>query len=340
MKAIALLSGGLDSTLGIRIVLDQGIEVEAVNFVTPFCLCSRKIGCGSEAKMVAAKLDIKVKLFSISTQYLGMLKNPKYGYGRNLNPCIDCRILMLRRAGKYMDEVGASFLITGEVLGQRPMSQHRKALKIIESESGFQGLILRPLSARLLPPSIPEKEGWVNRERLLAISGRSRKPQMTLAKDYSIGDYLCPAGGCLLTDSGFAHRMKDSMTHSEITLREINLLKIGRHFRLSPQAKLIVGRNKEENERLLKLAEHDDICFKLVEIKGPIGIGQGSFGETTIILASRTLVRYSDAPGGEVFGEDPTPKRATARIEHYSSGKIDFLTVDSISDEQLNVFRI
>ncbi len=320
MKALALLSGGLDSTLAIKVVLEQGIDVVAVNFYTPFCLCNRKGSCKNEARRVTEEFGIELKVINLSFQHLEIVKNPKHGYGKNLNPCIDCRILMLKHAKKLMEEKGASFIITGEVLGQRPMSQYLAALKIIERESGLGGLVLRPLSAKLLPLSIPEKEGWVNREKLLEISGRSRKPQINLAAKYGIADYPCPAGGCLLTDRGFAQRMKDLMTHSEITLNDIDLLKTGRHFRLSLKTKLVVGRNKEENERLLRLANTDDICFKPVEVKGPIGIGRGDFGQTTIFLASKIMARYSDAhdeariayqrlPGGEIGSTTTKPMK-------------------------------
>jgi len=294
MKAIALLSGGLDSTLAIKVVLDHGIEVEAVNFVTPFCQCSRKSGCGEhEAKKVTDRFGIKLKMFNPSTEYLQMLKSPKHGYGKNINPCIDCRILMNKKTKEYMGKIGASFVITGEVLGQRPMSQHKAALKIIEKESGLEGLILRPLSAKLLPLTIPEEKGWINRENLLEISGRSRKPQIALANDYKIGDYPCPAGGCLLTDPGFARRMKDLMNHSEITLNEIELLKTGRHFRLSPSYKLVVGRDKEENEKLLRLARKDDICFEPEELPGPTGIGRGICDKEMETLSARIIAHYT-----------------------------------------------
>ncbi|MFQ6065805.1 MAG: 7-cyano-7-deazaguanine synthase [bacterium] len=295
MKALALLSGGLDSTLAIKVVLEQGIDVVAVNFYTPFCLCNRKGSCRHEARRVAEEFGIELKVINLSSQYLKIVKSPKHGYGKNLNPCIDCRILMLKHAKKLMKEKGASFLITGEVLGQRPMSQHFAALKIIERESDLKGLVVRPLSAKLLPLSIPEKEGWVNRKKLLEIRGRSRKPQIDLAAKYGIADYPCPAGGCLLTDRGFAQRMRDLMSHSEISLNDVELLKMGRHFRLSLQTKLVVGRNKEENQRLLRLAKIDDICFKPVKVKGPIGIGRGDFDQTTIFLASKIVARYSDA---------------------------------------------
>jgi len=342
MKALALISGGLDSTLAIRVVLDQGIDVEALNCLTPFCLCSGKKGCGHEAKRATDKFGVKLKIFNISTEYIEVIKGPRYGYGKNLNPCIDCRILMHRKAKEYMRNTGASFVITGEVLGQRPMSQHRAALKTIERESGLEGLILRPLSARLLPPSIPEKEGWIDRERLLEISGRSRRPQMALAARYRIVDYPCPAGGCLLTDPGFARRMKDLMAHCEITLNDIQLLKSGRHFRLRNQAKLVVGRNKEENEALLRLAKRDDICLRPVDVKGPIGVGRGYFDQTTITLASQIIARYSDGlPDDKVSPvKGPVPKGVRIAIEDLTSGKMDFIIAKGIGDSQLEAFRI
>ena len=331
MKALALLSGGLDSTLAIRVVLDQGIEVEAVNCFTPFCLCSRKGSCGREAKRAVDRFGIKLRIFNISTEYIEVIKSPRYGYGKNLNPCIDCRIMMHRKARELMEKIGASFIITGEVLGQRPMSQHRTALKIIERESGLEGLVLRPLSAKLLSPSIPEKEGWIDRERLLGISGRSRKPQMASAAKYGIVDYPCPAGGCLLTDSGFAGRMKDLMTHSEITLNDIELLKLGRHFRLMPQAKLVVGRNKEENERLLKLANRDDICFGPVDVKGPIGIGRGDFSQEDIQKCVSIIARYCDGENGD-----------SVRISNrrLPDGRKDIILSKPMRDDEIQKFRI
>lgn len=330
MKALALLSGGLDSTLAIRVILSQGIDVEAVNFFTPFCQCSPK-GCGGhEAAKSADKLGIKLKVINLSKEYIEMIKNPKHGYGKNMNPCIDCRILMLKEAKKYMKEAGASFIITGEVLGQRPMSQYRRALNVVEKESGLEGLILRPLSAKLLSLSIPEKEEWVNREKLLEISGRSRKPQMALALDYKIGDYPCPAGGCLLTDSGFTRRMKDLIAHSQITLNEIELLKVGRHFRLSKDAKLVVGRNEKENERLLGLKKQEDVCFSPKDVTGPTGIGRGIFGETLIAQAAQIIARYCDGIDG----------CKTEVVIESSGRKIDFTSDSKISDNELETIRI
>ncbi|MFH1008218.1 MAG: hypothetical protein V1800_12085 [Candidatus Latescibacterota bacterium] len=291
MKAIALLSGGLDSTLAVKIMLEQGIEVVAVNYVTPFCQCSRK-GCKHEAKKASDEFGITLKTINISRDFLEVVKNPKHGYGRNLNPCIDCRIMMHKKAKEYMEEIGASFLITGEVLGQRPMSQHRQTLDLIEKESGVEGLVLRPLSAKLFAPTIPETTGMVDRERLLGFSGRSRKPQIALAEELGVNDYPCPAGGCLLTDAGFARRMRDLMQHGELSLDDIPLLKVGRHFRLSPSAKLVVGRDEGENERLLVLAREGDVCFDPLEEKGPTGIGRGVFDAEQLSLGCQIIARY------------------------------------------------
>lgn len=294
-KAIALLSGGLDSILAVKLMLEQGVEVEAVNFLTVFCTCTTRGKTCLASKSAADKLGIKLKVFEVSKEYFEVIKNPKYGYGSNINPCLDCRIFMFKKAGQYMKESGAEFLITGEVLGQRPMSQRRDAMRIIERESGLKGLILRPLSAGLLEPTIPEKAGLVDKERLLSISGRSRKPQMRLAAQLGINDYPCPAGGCLLTDPGFARRMKDLIKHKQdFTVNDIQLLKVGRYFRLAPEAKLIVGRNEEENDKLSKLAQKGDLCFYPISVKGPIGIGRGGFNNDYLFAASSIIARYSD----------------------------------------------
>ncbi len=327
VKAISLISGGLDSSLATKIILDQGVKIEGLNLFTPFYKSTRKY----EVKKVADELNIKLKIFDISGEYITMIEKPKYGYGRNLNPCINCRILMYKKAKEYMMKVEASFIISGDVLGQRPMSQYRKALKIIEKESGLEGLVLRPLSAKLLPVSIPEKEGWVNREKVLGINGRSRKPQIALAKDYKISNHASPAGGCLLTDSGFTRKMKDLMRYSEVNLYNIELLKIGRHFRLSHCAKVIVGRNKEINEKLLNLARKYDIYFNPVEIKGPVGIGLGEFDEETISLASQIVARYSDG-----ISED----KVKIAVENSPLGNTDFIVVNRLTGKRLEELRI
>ncbi|TLN19153.1 hypothetical protein FDZ71_05130, partial [bacterium] len=202
MKALVLLSGGLDSAIASKIVLEQGIEVEALNFTTPFIQ-------QNDLTSLTDELDIKLHVVALLEDYLEVVKCPKHGYGSNMNPCIDCRILMLRKAKGHMDEVGASFIVTGEVLGQRPMSQHKDALRTIDRESDMEGLVLRPLSAKFLPPTSVEMRGWVDREKLLSIRGRSRREQIALASSYKITNYSCPSGGCLLTDPGFSRRLRD-----------------------------------------------------------------------------------------------------------------------------------
>jgi tRNA U34 2-thiouridine synthase MnmA/TrmU len=296
MKAIALLSGGLDSTLAAKIVMEQEIELEALNFLTVFCTCTnRGETCLASQKAVNA-LGIPLKVFNVSDEYLNTVKNPKHGYGSNMNPCIDCRIFMLKKTKVYMEEAGASFIVTGEVLGQRPMSQRRDAMRLIEKEAGLQGYILRPLSAKFLPVTIPEKEGWINRETLLDIQGRSRKPQMKLADHYGIRDYPCPAGGCLLTDPGFARRIKDLMNHkSDFSLNDVHLLKIGRHFRLSPHLKLVVGRNEDDNKKIQTFALEGDILLKALHHPGPLSLLRGETNGTEIEKAASITVRYSKA---------------------------------------------
>jgi tRNA U34 2-thiouridine synthase MnmA/TrmU len=297
VKAISLLSGGLDSILATKLILEQGVEVEALNFATVFYACPSKGKACPDSKSAADNLGIPLKVFEInSKEYFDIIKKPKYGYGSNMNPCLDCRIFMLRKAGEYMKKTGASFIITGEVLGERPMSQRRDAMRIIERDSGLEGFILRPLSAKLFEPTIAEKKGLVDREKLLSIKGRSRKPQIKLAKELSINDYPSPAGGCLLTDPGFAKRIKDLMEHNpDFTINDVQLLKTGRHFRLSERAKLIVGRNKEENDRLLSLASKDDMRLYPVGVKGPVGIIRGRVNEEILFTASGIIARYSDS---------------------------------------------
>ena len=296
MKAIALLSGGLDSTLATKMVLDLGIELEALNFLTVFCTCTtRGETCLASQKAVSA-LGIPLKVLNVSEEYLHVVKSPRHGYGSNMNPCIDCRIFMMKKAKAYMEEIGASFIVTGEVLGERPMSQRRDSMRLIEKEAGLDGLIVRPLSAKLLPASIPEKEGWVDREKLLKMQGRSRKPQIQLADHFGIRDYPCPAGGCLLTDPGFAKRIRDLIHHhSDFTLNDVHLLKMGRHFRLSPKLKLVVGRNEEENQKIQTFSEEGDILLKLFRFPGPLSLLRGEAGEREIEQAAAITARYSKA---------------------------------------------
>lgn len=299
-KAIILLSGGLDSTIAAELMNREGLELFAVNFKTPFCLCDRRssnVGCGSNARRVADALGIELKIINAAKDFLEVLKDPKHGCGANMNPCIDCRILFFKKSKELMEEIGASFIITAEVLGQRPMSQFRRQMDLIEKEAGLEGLVVRPLSAKLLSPTIPEKMGWISRERLLDIAGRSRKPQIALAKEFGIRDYPCAAGGCLLTDPEFAKKIRDLIDHGELDMPNINLLKVGRYLRLSESALLVVGRNESENEVLSLMAKDGDYLFGPASIKGPVAVGRGAFSPDLLEVACRIVARYSDRDG-------------------------------------------
>ena len=296
MKAIALLSGGLDSTLAAKVIMEQGVELEAVNFMTVFCTCTNRGATCLASQKAVETLGIPLRIFNVSEEYLSVVKHPKHGYGSNMNPCIDCRIFMLKKTKAYMTESGAAFIVTGEVLGQRPMSQRKDAMRLIEKEAGLEGFILRPLSAKVLQITIPEREGWVDREKLLKIQGRSRKPQIELAEHYGLRDYPCPAGGCLLTDPGFAKRMKDLMVnHPDFSLNDVHLLKMGRHFRFSHGVKLVVGRNEEENQKIQTFAQEEDILLKVSSFPGPLSLLRGEPGEGDIERAAAITAHYSKA---------------------------------------------
>ena len=296
MKAIALLSGGLDSTLAARVLLDQGIELEALNFLTVFCNCTTRGETCLASQKAVQTLGILLKVFNVSDEYLEVVKHPEHGYGSHMNPCIDCRIFMMKKTKQYMEKAGASFVVTGEVLGQRPMSQRKDAMRLIEKKAGLEGLILRPLSATFLPVTIPEREGWVDREKLLSIQGRSRKPQMKLADDFDIRDYPCPAGGCLLTDPCFAKRMKDLIQYDPgFSLNDVHLLKMGRHFRLSPGLKLVVGRNEEENQKIQTFSQKEDVLFNISHYPGPLSLLRGEVGSEDVATSAAITVRYSKA---------------------------------------------
>ncbi len=285
-KAIVLLSGGLDSILAARLMLEQGIEVQAVNFSAKLCMCGAKKAGERAAQSAARTLNIPLKTIDITDDFIEIVKNPSHGYGANVNPCIDCKIYMLKHAKDMMKESGASFLVTGEVLGERPMSQRMDALHIIEKAAGVRGILLRPLTAKNLDPTLPEKEGIVDREKLLGIRGRSRKPQMALAEKFGITKYPNPAGGCLLTDPGFAKRVKDALKYGEFDAGNMALLSVGRHFRLSEKARLVVGRDEGENNLLETLVRLGDIIFELTEREGPISILRGSGAEKFIQMAA------------------------------------------------------
>jgi tRNA-specific 2-thiouridylase len=291
VRALGLCSGGLDSTLAGLVLRDQGIDVEWITFETPFFSAAK-------ARRASEKTGITLTVKSIYPIYIKMLRDPPAGYGKQMNPCMDCHALMFNLAGEMLKQKNFDFLFSGEVLGQRPMSQTRSALRYVEKHSGLTGYILRPLSAKNLPETIPEKEGWVNRELLLDFKGRGRKPQIALAQKYGLKDYPAPAGGCLLTDVGYTRRLKDLFAHQEsCTEGELHLLKYGRHFRLNPQAKLIVGRTQKDNENILKY--HNPQTDAVIDVKdyaSPIALLPGGGSTDVIHLAGTICVAYSKAP--------------------------------------------
>jgi tRNA-specific 2-thiouridylase len=293
VKALGLLSGGLDSLLAVCVLREQGLELAGISFGTPFFGADR-------GRSAAEKLGIPLMVKDITVPHLKMLRNPKHGFGSNMNPCIDCHILMVKVACGLMKEGGFDFIFTGEVLNERPMSQNKQALRIVEKESGCEGHLLRPLSAKLLDETVPEKEGKVRREKLLGISGRSRKPQIELAKKYGLKEYPTPAGGCLLTDPGFSKRLRELRERDGLDdVRSIQLLKVGRHFRLESGRKVIVGRNELENRRLEEMAAENDTILEPRVIPGPTVLIPHDGAEDDLIQAARLCARYSDADAGQ-----------------------------------------
>ncbi|MDI6708355.1 MAG: hypothetical protein QME47_04640 [Candidatus Thermoplasmatota archaeon] len=325
-KALALLSGGLDSALAAKLILEQGIDIIGINFTSPFCLCDQGGKC--RAFEITKNLNIPFKIIFKGEDYLEIVRNPKYGYGTALNPCLDCRIYMLRKSKELMKELQADFIITGEVLGQRPMSQHRKALELIEKESGLDRKILRPLSAKLLPETEVEMRGLVNRDKLLSIKGRSRKKQFELVKKLGITGYSTPAGGCLLTQKEFAAKLKDLFERSaKVTWHDIELLKIGRHFR-AENSKIIVGRNAHENKLLLNLMYENDYWFEVPNYGSPIVLLQGAKNDSAIALAASITARYSDC------------KEDLVSVK-YNTGKEEIeIEIKPIDEAQLQKLRI
>jgi hypothetical protein len=290
-KALSLLSGGLDSIIATRLMLDQGIEVMGLHFVSSFCDSKRKERDNMVVKS-ASELGIKVLIRDKGPGYVQVLTKPKHGYGKNMNPCIDCRIYMLQAAREVMEAEGASFLVTGEVVGQRPMSQMRDTIRLIEKESGLTGLIVRPLSAKLLPPSEAERNGLVDRSKLLDIAGRSRKKQYDLVEQYGLKEFAKPAGGCLLTDPIYSKRLRELLREEpDFGMIDVDLLKYGRHFRFNG-IKLIVGRDKDENEALRELWSPPYLFAHTSDFKGPSAIIKGRIDDNTIGIVGNIISFY------------------------------------------------
>ncbi len=330
-RAFSLLSGGLDSLLATRLIMDQGIEVVALHFITPFFGYQKKSQEARYQERWKRLYGIHARVIDVGDEYLRVLRNPRYGYGKNFNPCIDCKIFLFSRAKAMMEEEKMDFLISGEVLGQRPMSQRRDTMRIVERDSGTEGVLLRPLCAQLLKPTRPELEGLVGREQLLAITGRGRKPQMELAERMGVRHYPAPAGGCLLTDPELANRFRKYFRQSpSTTVEEILLLQVGRHFRLSEERHLVVGRREEENQRLLDLSQEGDTFLRVQGIPGPLGLLRGLADEEDLKLAASIVARYSKAKNQE-----------KVEVQYGKNGE-DFrglLRVPPAKDEQIPTLR-
>lgn len=314
--AIALFSGGLDSALAVLLMRRQNVEVTALTFMTSFgCDLSDRSSCGHNPFPAAREFGFRVKLMYLGSDYMEMVRNPKYGHGKNMNPCVDCRIMMLQQAHAYMQMAGADFLVTGEVMGQRPFSQVKEKLSLTEREAGVEGLLLRPLSAQLLPPSIPEQRGWVDRNQLYGFRGRSRKPQMELARELGLDDYPNPASGCLLTDPEYSARLRDLFEHSEfVDTADLNLLRTGRQFRLSPACKATVGRNEEDNDRIERTARLTDTSLEVLDAGSPITVLSGNPSREDVRRAAEITARYSSRREDALVTVDVRRNRSTEQI--------------------------
>jgi asparagine synthetase B (glutamine-hydrolysing) len=324
VRALGLCSGGLDSMLAALVLRRQGIQVEWITFETPFFTAEK-------ARRAATQTGVPLHEHDITNEYLVMLRNPPAGYGKNMNPCLDCHALMFQKAGCFMQAHGFDFLFSGEVLGQRPMSQTASSLRYVEKHSGFDGKILRPLSARCLPETPMEQQGLVDRVQLLDLSGRSRKPQMALAAQFGLTEYPSPAGGCLLTDPGYSRRLKDLMAHGvELTARGLRLLQHGRHLRLNPAVKIVVGRTQADNDQILKLADPgQDAILKLKDYPGPTLLMPGGGPQPVIYLAACVCAGYSKAP-----------KDMPCAVQVSASGRVQTISVLPISAPEAQRFLI
>lgn len=310
VKALGLCSGGLDSILAALLLKDQGIDVTWISFETPFF-------DAKAAKKASKQTGIPLIVKDITDAFMEMIKAPKAGFGKNMNPCMDCHTLMFAEAGAMMAEIGADFLFSGEVVGQRPKSQTKNSLRYVEKNCGFEGLILRPLSAGLLPETIAEQKGLVDRSRLLSISGRSRKPQTALAKKYGITEYPSPAGGCLLTQKGYSQRLKDLLYVQKTEDKtQLHLLKYGRHFRLDSKSKLVVGRNKADNKQIMNFYDpKTHIRLRCKHLPGPDALIFGQTDETALRLAATITSGYTKAPAGALTIISIFEKQETREIE-------------------------
>ncbi len=299
MKALALFSGGLDSVLAMKLIIDQGIEVTAININTGFGSTKDRL---EHMQNMCEQVGAKLRIIDIQDEYLqDVLFDPKYGYGKHFNPCIDCHAKMFEVAKRVMEDEGASFLISGEVMGQRPMSQNKEALQSVLDASNCEGLLLRPLSAKRLTPTIAEINGWVDREKLEGIYGRSRDRQLEMAKEYGLKDFETPGGGCLLTDANFAKKMWDFTKYDTFERSDIPVMKYGRHLRLPDGAKLVIGRNKEENQPLQEIDNPKYYHIKTVGLPGPHSLLRKTATKEDKELSARIILTYTKAKPDESY---------------------------------------
>ncbi len=299
MRALALFSGGLDSTIAMKTVVDQGIEVIAVNI---------NIGFGSTVdrtehmQNMCDQIGVKLEILDLRQLYLDeVLFDPKYGYGKNFNPCIDCHGFMFRYTGKLLEKYDADFMISGEVLGQRPMSQRKDALENVKKLSEHDDLIVRPLSAKLLEPSKPELEGWIDREKLYDINGRNRQRQLAIAKEIGLEDFESPGGGCLLTEIQFSNKLRDFVDHEKLEVEDINTLKAGRHLRLPDGAKLIIGRDQDDNEKIKNTTSSKYYKARIEDASGPLCLFQKDASDDDNKLAANLIVTYGRTNADETY---------------------------------------
>ncbi|MGQ9678521.1 MAG: tRNA 4-thiouridine(8) synthase ThiI [bacterium] len=325
-NAVGLFSGSLDSILATKLVVEQKVNVVALHFRVPFAV-SRRFPNEKQLQSLADLFGVSLVSVEVGDDYLDIVRVPQFGYIRRMAPCVDCRLYMLKKAKELMEEIKADFVFTGEVLGQQPFSQNKRSLKLLEKTAELNGRLLRPLSAKLLEPTIPELTGLLRRERFFDFHGKKRRRQIRLAREFGLVDYPIPGGGCLLTDSNFAARCRDAIEYNELTLPEVELLGYGRHFRLPSGGKVVVGRNKKENEVLerLGLAYGLMVC-KAIDIVGPVVLYRArKRTKKDIETAARICARYSDAPDGQ------TVKVICADQE---------FSVSAASDEQLKDWRV
>jgi tRNA U34 2-thiouridine synthase MnmA/TrmU len=328
-KAVALISGGLDSLLAARLMLDQGIHVEGINFYTGFCVEGHTHAIRKKDKSKpkrnnalwsAEQLGIKLHIIDIIEEYKQVVINPKHGYGSNLNPCLDCKIFMVGKAKQWMDEHGFDFIITGEVMGQRPMSQRKKMLPVVLEESKADDRLLRPLCAKHLNPTLPEREGWVDREKLLSFHGRNRKPQIALAKRLGFDDFASPSGGCcFLTDKNYSTKLADlwqAQKSRDYELDDIMLLKVGRHLRPKPNYKLIISREEGEN-RFLSGYRKTFSSIEPESHEGPLALVDGTPDDADLEYAARIVARFSQGRDADTV---------TLKVNHAGHEKIISVT--------------